>query len=361
MSQRQPRPPIDKTFRPATRRRRPPGRSRGARSRLPVPGSGPHLLPRHVRDPVLRARRRSSSTVPCGWAVSPSGCSSTRARRAGSSARWSRRDTSSSGATTPMTDARRPCTSRRAGGACYSASPTDLIEQQKQLLQDLDPEVRDGCRQGDPPARARGRLAVPFRRVGRPWWLCCAPVDGEQFLRLIFSAPIVVTDNACRRSRFELPSPTTPPAIAGDLQPGHRGSRRDVRDRSRGPPRTWPRGWPTRDTFSTLVVAVDSGAGARLGGSQRISPSRPATPASPSSRSTWTAHARGRGVGRQLLIALVDAARERGYWKLVSRIFPFNAAQPRDSAGPADFAKSASTKSTAGSTANGSTSSSSND
>lgn len=36
--------------------------------------------------------------------------------------------------------------------------------------------------------------------------------------------------------------------------------------------------------------------------------------------------ARGRGIGRQLLGALVDAARERGYWKLVSRIFPFNAA-----------------------------------
>jgi phosphinothricin acetyltransferase len=36
--------------------------------------------------------------------------------------------------------------------------------------------------------------------------------------------------------------------------------------------------------------------------------------------------ARGRGVGRQLLLALVDAARGRGYWKLVSRIFPFNAA-----------------------------------
>lgn len=35
--------------------------------------------------------------------------------------------------------------------------------------------------------------------------------------------------------------------------------------------------------------------------------------------------ARRRGVGRQLLEALVDTARERGYWKLVSRIFPFNA------------------------------------
>ena len=36
--------------------------------------------------------------------------------------------------------------------------------------------------------------------------------------------------------------------------------------------------------------------------------------------------ARGRGAGRQLLEALVDAARECGYWKLVSRIFPSNTA-----------------------------------
>lgn len=36
--------------------------------------------------------------------------------------------------------------------------------------------------------------------------------------------------------------------------------------------------------------------------------------------------ARGRGVGRQLLQALIQAACDRGYWKLVSRIFLFNAA-----------------------------------
>ena len=35
--------------------------------------------------------------------------------------------------------------------------------------------------------------------------------------------------------------------------------------------------------------------------------------------------ARGHGVGRQLLSSLIDSARERGYWKLVSRVFPFNA------------------------------------
>ncbi|MEO7323560.1 MAG: arsinothricin resistance N-acetyltransferase ArsN1 family A [Dokdonella sp.] len=36
--------------------------------------------------------------------------------------------------------------------------------------------------------------------------------------------------------------------------------------------------------------------------------------------------ARSRGLGRVLLNALVDVAGERGYWKLVSRIFPFNGA-----------------------------------
>jgi phosphinothricin acetyltransferase len=36
--------------------------------------------------------------------------------------------------------------------------------------------------------------------------------------------------------------------------------------------------------------------------------------------------ARGQGLGRPLLTALIDAARERGFWKLVSRVFPFNLA-----------------------------------
>jgi L-amino acid N-acyltransferase YncA len=37
----------------------------------------------------------------------------------------------------------------------------------------------------------------------------------------------------------------------------------------------------------------------------------------------------GRGIGRQLLEALADEARGRGYWKLVARIFPFNEASRR--------------------------------
>lgn len=36
--------------------------------------------------------------------------------------------------------------------------------------------------------------------------------------------------------------------------------------------------------------------------------------------------ARGRGVGRALLTRLVEEARVRGYWKLVSRVFPANTA-----------------------------------
>ncbi len=38
------------------------------------------------------------------------------------------------------------------------------------------------------------------------------------------------------------------------------------------------------------------------------------------------ASARGRGSGHLLLTGLLDVARDRGFWKLVSRIFPFNLA-----------------------------------
>lgn len=37
-------------------------------------------------------------------------------------------------------------------------------------------------------------------------------------------------------------------------------------------------------------------------------------------------HARGRGAGRIVLQAIVDAARNAGFWKLLSRIFPENQA-----------------------------------
>ena len=36
--------------------------------------------------------------------------------------------------------------------------------------------------------------------------------------------------------------------------------------------------------------------------------------------------ARGHGVGRQLLDALIEEAQSHGFWKIVSRVFPFNTA-----------------------------------
>jgi len=43
--------------------------------------------------------------------------------------------------------------------------------------------------------------------------------------------------------------------------------------------------------------------------------------------SVYTAReARGRGAGRMAMNALIDAARAAGFWKLVSRVFPENAA-----------------------------------
>jgi L-amino acid N-acyltransferase YncA len=38
------------------------------------------------------------------------------------------------------------------------------------------------------------------------------------------------------------------------------------------------------------------------------------------------ARARGRGIGKQLLNGLIERASTLGYWKLLSRVFPFNAA-----------------------------------
>jgi len=37
-------------------------------------------------------------------------------------------------------------------------------------------------------------------------------------------------------------------------------------------------------------------------------------------------HSRGTGAGRALLLALIEAAQAAGYWKLLSRVFPENAA-----------------------------------
>jgi len=78
------------------------------------------------------------------------------------------------------------------------------------------------------------------------------------------------------------------------------------------------------ERFPTLVAAVDG----RVVGWAALSTYRPRPCyAGIAEFSIYLDRAaRGRGLGRELLRSLVDAARQRGYWKLVSRIFPFNAA-----------------------------------
>ncbi len=84
-------------------------------------------------------------------------------------------------------------------------------------------------------------------------------------------------------------------------------------------------GWfPNADRYPTLVVEQ----GGAVVGWANLSAYRPrACYAGIAEFSIYLdARAQGHGLGRRLLDALVDAARERAYWKLVSRIFPFNTA-----------------------------------
>ena len=64
---------------------------------------------------------------------------------------------------------------------------------------------------------------------------------------------------------------------------------------------------------------------------QRLRPPRPIVHASAyagiAEYSVYVArHLRGRGAGRVAMAALIDAARDAGFWKLVSRIFVENSA-----------------------------------
>ena len=79
------------------------------------------------------------------------------------------------------------------------------------------------------------------------------------------------------------------------------------------------------DSYPLLVAVDDDGA---VSGWANLSSYRPrACYAGIAEFSIYLNRAaRGRGIGRGLLEALVDTARDRGCWKLVSRVFTFNAA-----------------------------------
>ena len=95
---------------------------------------------------------------------------------------------------TPTTRTAGPsrCAPRARGRQLYARITDDLVEQQKQLLQDLDPDVRDGVVEVIRAACARRRFTVPFGRVGRRAAArrrATAPACAD------FFAAIVVTDN----------------------------------------------------------------------------------------------------------------------------------------------------------------------
>ena len=76
-----------------------------------------------------------------------------------------------------------------------------------------------------------------------------------------------------------------------------------------------------------LLVAEDTAAGAVVGwaGVSEYRP-RPCYAGIGEFSIYLTVEARGQGTGKRLLLALIDAARERGFWKLLSRVFLFNTA-----------------------------------
>jgi phosphinothricin acetyltransferase len=76
-----------------------------------------------------------------------------------------------------------------------------------------------------------------------------------------------------------------------------------------------------------LLVALDSPSGEVLGwaGLSQYRP-RPCYAGIGEFSIYIASSARGRGTGKRLLLALIEAARARGYWKILSRVFPSNTA-----------------------------------
>ena len=65
----------------------------------------------------------------------------------------------------------------RQGQRLCARITDDLVDQQKQLLQDLDPDCPCGRRAGAPSPRARGGCQVPIRSASEAGATCCAAGD----------------------------------------------------------------------------------------------------------------------------------------------------------------------------------------
>ena len=100
-----------------------------------------------------------------------------------------------------------------------------------------------------------------------------------------------------------------------------RGATFETRPRESGEVARW---FENTDRFPTVVYELDG----RVVGWANLSGYRPRDCyAGIAEFSIYVdTEARSRGVGRALLARLIDEARNRGYWKLLSRIFTFNTA-----------------------------------
>ena len=113
------------------------------------------------------------------------------------------------------------------------------------------------------------------------------------------------------------------PAVAAIYNQGiaERGATFETRPRTIDDVAPW---FENAARFPTLVYELDG----RVVGWANLSAYRPRECYAGIAEFSIYVHAdaRGRGVGRALLGRLIDEARSRGYWKLLSRIFTFNTA-----------------------------------
>ena len=150
-----------------------------------------------------------------------------------------------------------------------------------------------------------------------------AGLQYRRVLQLSFFVPIVATANY-------MTTITIRTACADDVGPITEIYNQGIAERTAtfetAPRRAEDMALRIADSRYPLLVAKD--AGANVLGWAGLSSYRPrecyAGIAEFSIYLDWGA--RGRGVGRSLLDALLEAAREGGFWKVVSRIFPFNTA-----------------------------------
>ena len=216
------------------------------------------------------------------------------------------------------------------------------------------------CRCGSPrpgsPARARGSGAAASaparrRRAARARRRC--PCSSRSACRSSRTWPSATWPGAyCWAVLVRPLDPDDYPAVAAVFAEGIATGLRDVRDGASRPGRNGTRRHLPEHRF---VAELD---GEVVGWVAVVPYSRRAVYRGVGEESVYVAErARGRGVGRALLEAVIESAREGGLWTLQAGIFPDNRRLARAAPTRSASARSASASGSAGSTASGATSS----